>query len=166
MIVVFKSLDLIERDDEGGAFPGFYRRRNWPHCWIFCLPLWGHLLEWESEEMLNSLVFCQTLPVTITFKVDLAETHNCCSLAFQFPAQPTALNNLWVSTLMKVQPSLLLVFTALSLVNESQNTTCWPDYRMKFYILKNATRYSPKKGKQVDISSESLILRNFWNEKQ
>ena len=147
------SLDFI--DEEIFRIAGF-----------FVSPLWGQLLEWESAQMLNSLLFCQTLPVMITFKVDLAETHNCCSLAFQFPAQPTALNNLWVSTLMKVQPSLLLVFTALSLVNESQNTTCWPDYRMKFYILKNATRYSPKKGKQVDISSESLILRNFWNEKQ
>lgn len=137
---MFESLDLIERDDEGGAFPGFYRRRNWPHCWIFCLSLWGHLLEWESEEMLNSLVFCQTLPVTITFKVDLAETHNCCSLGFQFHAQLTALNHLWVSKLAKVQSTWYFWFSQW--INSMRARTQLvgmlvpeSDHRIKFHIL-------------------------------
>ena len=53
------NLDWKWHDTVRLAFPGFYRRRNRLHCWIFCRPLL-RAKQVRGEQRRDSFIFCQT----------------------------------------------------------------------------------------------------------
>ena len=53
------NFDLKWQNTVRLAFPGFYRRRNRPHCSIFCRPLL-RAKQVRGEQRRNSFIFCQT----------------------------------------------------------------------------------------------------------
>ena len=152
----------MERDhvrDERVAFLGFYRRRNFPHCWIFCFPAL------RAAARVRERANAEFSPFLPNFARDDNIQRRSCGnpqlLFFGFSVSRSTdciESSLGVNINESTALATLGIPSSDSLVNESQNTTCCWSLTVGWnFIFRLMQQDILVNGQQADISSKFLI---------